>query len=81
MQIMFWSSLYFKVARYETTIHQSNQFGTLAHLQSTSLRKHLSNISLAFVLSSLLQEAKESSSCMSDDVPSAAPTHNNLPDS
>ena len=41
----------------------------------------LSNMSLALVLSNLLHVARDSSSCIKDDVPSAAPTHINLPDS
>ena len=46
-----------------------------------SLLVSLSNMSLALVLSSLLHVARDSSNCIRDDVPSAAPTHNNLPDS
>ena len=40
---------------------------------------HLSNMSLALVLSSLLQVASDSSSWMREVVPSLAPTHNNRP--
>ena len=39
----------------------------------------LSNMSLALVLSSLLQVARDSSSWIRDVVPSLAPTHNNRP--
>ena len=38
-------------------------------------------MSLALVLSSLLQEARDSSSWMREVVPSAAPTHSSRPDS
>ena len=40
---------------------------------------NLSNMSLALVLSSLLQVARDSSSWMREVVPSLAPTHNNRP--
>jgi hypothetical protein len=45
-----------------------------------SSHTYLSNMSLAFVLSSLLQVARLSSSCMTEVAPSLAPTHNRRPD-
>ena len=54
---------------------------TVLQLSPNCSHAHLSNISLALVLSSLLQVARDSSSWIREEVPSAAPTHTSRPDS